>query len=559
MARYASNDRLNLKVGVSSHSENLTSLEVVGRIGVNTDAAMQDLHVEGNTYISGSIGIGTSTPGGEVAGSNNSIINVGIVTAREFYGLGAGITGISSAGSATSIFGGDQGQLLYQHASGITSFLDNGGVGQGLFSRGPNQPPQWLAAAPVGAVQGITIFNQGAVVGTSGSVTQIDVRGTLVATATTGAGGIATITQAVVNEVGIATNVIGGIASVTKLDVNQPTGVSTIGNVEIDSLGVGLGATIGSGTNAGVVTYYGSGIQLSGIVTSIVAGANISVSGSTGQVTVTGLANTANIIADTIVSTSSSVSGISTLGTIYAGFTSTTSLNVTGVGTINQARTTNLDVSGVGTITTLHAGITSSASLNVSGIGTIADVKATGLTVSGVSTVGVITGTNGKAESIGVVTAYITDIVGSSATFTGNVTIGGTLIYEDVENIDSLGFVTARTGIHVGYDYAGGTGIGITLLPDGNGSFAGIITAPTVHVTDRLGIGTIDPKNAVQVGSANSSFTVVSTASSIQVGIGTTAPNYTLEVKGDTNIEGKLMVNENSIPSLGIVIALGGL
>jgi hypothetical protein len=45
MARYGSNDRLNLKVGVSSFSEEKTSLEVVGRIGLNTDAAMQDLDV----------------------------------------------------------------------------------------------------------------------------------------------------------------------------------------------------------------------------------------------------------------------------------------------------------------------------------------------------------------------------------------------------------------------------------------------------------------------------------------------------------------------------------
>ena len=40
-------------------------------------------------------------------------------------------------------------------------------------------------------------------------------------------------------------------------------------------------------------------------------------------------------------------------------------------------------------------------------------------------------------------------IVGSAATFTGNVAIGGTLTYEDVTNIDSVGIVTARTGIKV--------------------------------------------------------------------------------------------------------------
>ena len=35
------------------------------------------------------------------------------------------------------------------------------------------------------------------------------------------------------------------------------------------------------------------------------------------------------------------------------------------------------------------------------------------------------------------------------STFAGNVTIGGTLTYEDVTNIDSVGVITARSGINV--------------------------------------------------------------------------------------------------------------
>ena len=44
------------------------------------------------------------------------------------------------------------------------------------------------------------------------------------------------------------------------------------------------------------------------------------------------------------------------------------------------------------------------------------------------------------------VTGFIT---ATSATFTGNVSIAGTLTYEDVTNIDSIGLVTARTGVRV--------------------------------------------------------------------------------------------------------------
>ena len=41
------------------------------------------------------------------------------------------------------------------------------------------------------------------------------------------------------------------------------------------------------------------------------------------------------------------------------------------------------------------------------------------------------------------------NVVGVAATFSGNVSIGGTLTYEDVTNVDSVGIVTARAGINV--------------------------------------------------------------------------------------------------------------
>ena len=67
--------------------------------------------------------------------------------------------------------------------------------------------------------------------------------------------------------------------------------------VRINATGVGIGTTnltskldvVGGGNFTGVVTatsFSGSGINLTGIVTSIVAGTNITVSGSTGQVTI---------------------------------------------------------------------------------------------------------------------------------------------------------------------------------------------------------------------------------------------------------------------------------
>ena len=51
------------------------------------------------------------------------------------------------------------------------------------------------------------------------------------------------------------------------------------------------------------------------------------------------------------------------------------------------------------------------------------------------------------------------NIVGTAATFSGNVDIAGALTYEDVTNVDSVGVVTARSGIHV---TGGSVGIGQT-------------------------------------------------------------------------------------------------
>ena len=51
------------------------------------------------------------------------------------------------------------------------------------------------------------------------------------------------------------------------------------------------------------------------------------------------------------------------------------------------------------------------------------------------------------SDNLDLANSSIVNVVDITAT--GNVTIGGTLTYEDVQNIDSLGIVTARTGIRV--------------------------------------------------------------------------------------------------------------
>ena len=67
-----------------------------------------------------------------------------------------------------------------------------------------------------------------------------------------------------------------------------------------------------------------------------------------------------------------------------------------------------------------------------------------GLNLTGIATAGTFKGD------------FSGNITGVAATFTGPVTIGGTLTYEDVTNIDSVGLITARDGIHI----SGNIGLG---------------------------------------------------------------------------------------------------
>ena len=75
---------------------------------------------------------------------------------------------------------------------------------------------------------------------------------------------------------------------------------------------------------------------------------------------------------------------------------------------------------------------------------------------------------------------FITNSVTGNFTVSGNVSIGGTLTYEDVTNIDSVGLITARNGIVVGS--------GITLSKDGDIFATGITSSTKVHVGVDTGV-----------------------------------------------------------------------
>ena len=133
-------------------------------------------------------------------------------------------------------------------------------------------------------------------------------------------------------------------------------------------------------------------------------------------------------------------------------------------------------------------GITGAGGINITGVGTFGSlggvVQVTDTTDSTSSTTGalVVSGGVGIAKSL---------FVGN------NVTIGGTVTYEDVTNVDSVGIITARTGVIV----TAGRGLQVTAgglnVDAGIGTFdAGVsVTAGGIDVTagglDIAGITTL--------------------------------------------------------------------
>ena len=113
-------------------------------------------------------------------------------------------------------------------------------------------------------------------------------------------------------------------------------------------------------------------------------------------------------------------------------------------------------------------GTSPAITISVGGTVTVPELTSESSTYTGIVTAqsGINVSGGGIVVDAGIST-FSGGISGTTATFTGNVSIGGTLTYEDVTNVDSVGLVTARQGIRLGTDADGvsltgsNTGVGI--------------------------------------------------------------------------------------------------
>ena len=158
----------------------------------------------------------------------------------------------------------------------------------------------------------------------------------------------------------------------------------------------------------------------------------------------------------------------------------------------------------------------------------------------------------GNLTIAGILTVTTLDL--SSLTVSDSISIGGTLTYEDVTNVDSIGIITARTDLHVG---AGLSVIGVSTF-SGNVDLGSNASTDTITATGRfdsdlipsgddardIGSSSLEWRDLYVDGTGNIDSLVSGDGTfSTSLGIGTANPsNYGSDIKlalsssGDTNL-----------------------
>ena len=176
-------------------------------------------------------------------------------------------------------------------------------------------------------------------------------------------------------------------------------------------------------------------------------------------------------------------------------------------------------------------------------------------------------------------------LTATTGNFTGNVSIGGTLTYEDVTNIDSVGLITAREGIRIGAGKSLGVGTNSPLndldLHQNNGrqrfNQYGHYIARNFDVSDywtfaprsngSLGLGYGTPDSNGLVSSSDDKVTISSTGNLTVTGninangniVGDNSTNITgindLEVANDLDVGGQIVGTNSNISGINSVTA----
>ena len=423
----------------------LVSQETTGTVGTGTErynigpVDLTTLDVSGISTFAGNI----NANGNIVGDSSTNISGINSVTATSFFGDGSGL---ENTGATLSAASGTQRLVLTSLTSGtMTSAATDADLS---FDAASN-----LLSAGKLLVSGISTFND-----------NIDANGDVDITGNAGIGSLSVTGVSTFNGVVNATLFTPAQPNITSLGTLSSLTVS--GNIDANgNLDVAGVSTFTKQLNVGTTVKLGpAGVITATTFKGDVDAVNIDVDGRAdiddlivaGVSTFSGLidANFGANINGGLVANSAQISDLTNGRVVYAGasgelqdssnltFNGTTLngtfsgdgtgllVNIPGVSTSTQTILNNLSVAGVATI----------------GSAILGSAKVSDLTDNRV----VVAGTGGELEDSTNLTfdGSTLSIIGD-ATFTGNVTVGGTLTSEDKTNIDSIGIVTARTGVRI--------------------------------------------------------------------------------------------------------------
>ena len=151
-------------------------------------------------------------------------------------------------------------------------------------------------------------------------------------------------------------------------------------------------------------------------------------------------------------------------------------------------------------------------------------------------TAGILTATNVSSTNV-----TTTEVTATNGTFSGNLSVGGVLSYEDVTNVDSTGIGTFRDGLHV---TGGSVGIGtdnpssnIDVQRSGTGTIArfGIGDGTTsLDIKYSSNTTTFDQQNSKSIAFETGNVERLRIASNGRIGVNNASPNSTLDIKDGT-------------------------